>query len=321
MSELAQIKTVLIGSSGTGNAFSSILALRNNWGSSTRIVTMDTNPKNLVTSSLLSDKHYQVPVTENTEFKNSVIKICADENIGTYIPFIDNEIYIAAFLYEQKKLIKNINLQVKSSAIAELCNDKYKTFLWLSENDIVTPECYKLNAPINEKGHLVLKIRKGFGSSVIKLSQSKVRLSSYNPEEYMIQQECENPEITIDVCYDKKRKYFQYICRERVETKCGVCTKARLFHDTTLEKMAFFIADKLDLHSFCFQTMKYKGEWAVTDINARLGAGTGMSVAAGMGFFSAMYAILWDEDPSDFFKPLQKEIFVTRQYSEFVMNY
>jgi len=45
-----------------------------------------------------------------------------------------------------------------------------------------------------------------------------------------------------------------------------------------------------------------------------------MSFVAGMDFFSAMFAILWDEDPSPYFRPLTKEIYVTRQYSDFIMN-
>ena len=65
--------------------------------------------------------------------------------------------------------------------------------------------------------------------------------------------------------------------------------------------------------------MKYKGEWAVTDVNARLGAGTAMSYAAGMDFFSGMFAILWDEDPSEYFRLLGKETFITRQYNDFLM--
>ena len=67
--------------------------------------------------------------------------------------------------------------------------------------------------------------------------------------------------------------------------------------------------------------MKHKQEWLVTDINARLGAGTAISVAVGLDFFSGMFAVLWGEDPSQYFIPLEKETFVTRQYSEFVMNF
>jgi carbamoylphosphate synthase large subunit len=314
-------KTVLIGSSGAGNAFSSAIALRRNWGNSVEIISIDINPKYLVTSSLLSDKFYQVPETRTPEFKKSLVKILLEENVDTYIPFIDAEIFIAASLYEEKKFKEKLNLQVKNSKIANLCNDKYETFLWLSELNILTPLCFKEVAQIHNNEKLILKPRKGFGTNVIRLSEIKDTFSHYNFEEYIIQQECEKPEITIDVSYDKTRNFFNFVCRERLEVKNGVCTKARLFCDKKLEKSAFTIADKLDLSSFCFQVMKYKGEWAVTDINARLGAGTSMSFAAGMDFFSGMFAILWGEDPSEYFRPLQKETFVTRQYCEFLMNF
>ena len=165
-----------------------------------------------------------------------------------------------------------------------------------------------------------MKPRRGFGSQVIKISEVKGPFSRFKAEDYIIQQECENLEITIDVCYDRSRNYFNYICRERIETKCGVSTKARLFLDANLESIAFTIADKLNLHSFCFQVMRYKGDWAVTDINARLGAGTGMGITVGMDFFSAMFAILWGEDPSAYFMLLEKETYVTRQYNDFIMN-
>ena len=55
-----QNRIVLIGSSGAGNAFSSVLALRRTWGNLVKIITIDINPACLVTSSLISDKFYQV---------------------------------------------------------------------------------------------------------------------------------------------------------------------------------------------------------------------------------------------------------------------
>jgi len=117
---------------------------------------------------------------------------------------------------------------------------------------------------------LYSKTAKGFGTKTLKLSDVKQEISDYNSGNYLIQSECEKPEITIDVCYDRNRNYFSYVCRERIETKSGVCTKAKLFYDKKLEGIAFTLADKLKLSAFCFQVMKYKGEWAVTDINPRL---------------------------------------------------
>lgn len=320
MSDKQHLKTVLLGSAGTGAAFASLLALRRNWGNLINVIAIDSNPGHLVTSSLLADKFLQVPLNFITEFKNKLEMIISEEQIDTYIPFIDHEIYLGALLFEEKYKNKDLNLQVKNSEIAEICDDKYKTFIFLKEINILTPICYLSHEKIISNDNLIVKPRRGFGSKIIRLSEKNENSLSYDSNCFIIQQECNSPEITVDVCYDKNRNFFSYICRERVETKSGVCTKARLFYDKEIQQIAFTIANKFELSSFCFQLMKLKGDWAVTDINARLGAGTAMSVATGLDFFSGMFAILWGEDPSQYFRPLANEIYVTRQYSEFVMN-
>lgn len=314
-------KSILIGSAGAGNAFSSVIALRRNWGSTVKITSIDCNPGHLVTASLISDKFYQVPKINELGFKNEVTKICMDESIDTYIPLMDDEIFVAASLYEQGYLDSSIYLQVKCSEIADICNDKYKTFLLLNERNILTPECFMVGALLNSNGNYIIKPRRGFGSHIKKLSKINGDISQFNSESTLIQYECEKPELTIDVCYSKKQDVLLYVCRERLEIKSGVCTKARLFYDDELESIAYRIANELDLFAFCFQVMRYKDKWAVTDINARLGAGTAMSYAAGMDFFSGMFAVLWGENPTVYFRPLEKETYVTRQYSDFLMQF
>jgi acetyltransferase-like isoleucine patch superfamily enzyme/carbamoylphosphate synthase large subunit len=313
-------RTVLIGSAGTGIAYASILALRRNWGNKIKIIAIDSNPDYLVTSSLFADKFIQVPLGADFEFENKLETVLVNEDVDTYVPFIDHEIYVGASLFEKKLRNKVFNLQIKNSEIAEICDDKYKTFLFLTENNILTPKCFLTHELISNAENLIIKPRKGFGSKTFQFLENRENISKFNSEDYIIQQECEKPEITVDVSYEKVSGFFTYVCRERIEVKSGVCSKARLFYDKKIEIIALSIAQKLDLSSFCFQLMKLNGEWAVTDINARLGAGTAISVAAGLDFFSGMFAILWGEDPSPYFRPLQKETFVTRQYSEFVMN-
>jgi carbamoylphosphate synthase large subunit len=272
-----------------------------------------------VTCSLLSDKHIQVPLNQKIEFKIVLDEIILKEDVDTYVPIIDNEIYIGALLYKEKLINQNTKLQVKDPEIADICLDKYKTFLFLSEYNILTPYCYLTDEQLNTEENLVIKPRRGYASQFERLKDGK-DVSEYNKETYLIQQECDKPEVTVDVCYDRNKNFFSYVCRERIEIKSGVCTKARLFYDNKIGDLAFRIADKLQLCSFCFQLMSYKKEWVLTDLNARLGAGTPMSVATGLDFFSAMFAILWQDDPSIYFRPLKKETFVTRQYADFLMN-
>jgi len=253
-------RNVLIGSSGAGNAFAAVTSLRSNYGNLARIITCDCNNQQLVTASIFSDKFYQVPKTNQPDFIDCILKIITDENIDTYIPFIDDEIYRVALLYEKGLINQKIKIQVRSSEIADLCNDKYKTFMWLSELNIITPNCYTIDTPITNYDNLILKPRKGYGSAVRILSDIVDLKTKFDSEFYIIQDKCEHPEITVDVCYDKKSDFFRYVCRERIEAKGGVCTKARIHLNKELGELAFLIAKKLELSSFCFKVMKYKNQ-------------------------------------------------------------
>jgi UDP-2-acetamido-3-amino-2,3-dideoxy-glucuronate N-acetyltransferase len=138
-------RTILLGSAGTGTAFASMLALRRNWGDCVKVIAIDSNPRHLVTNSLLANKFIQVPLNKDRDFIKKLEIILNEENVDTYIPFIDHEISLAAKLYANKYEGKSLNLQVKDYEIAEICDDKYKTYQFLSDINILTPVCYLIN--------------------------------------------------------------------------------------------------------------------------------------------------------------------------------
>lgn len=113
------------------------------------------------------------------------------------------------------------------------------------------------------------------------------------------------------------------MCRERLEVKAGVSVKARVFDDPELSALAQKLGEELGLTgTFCFQVMRAPdaGGWAITDVNPRPGAGTRMTVAAGVDVLAAMMADAWGEDPGVFLGPLAGERFVTRQYTEYAVG-
>ena len=205
-----------------------------------------------------------------------------------------------------------IYIPLNNILIAEICSDKYKTYHWLKENDLPTPETYLLDDLDLDMEYLI-KPRSGFGSTVQKLT-GRLAKQTINSENFIAQELCTSPEITIDVFNDKSKKQFRYLCRERIETRAGVCTKAKIFINPELEKLARVIADKLSLSYFCFQVMIIDEQWVVTDINPRYGAGTAMCSAVGMDFYSAMIADVLELEPEIYFSNFNSEAYVTRQY-------
>jgi predicted ATP-grasp superfamily ATP-dependent carboligase len=130
------------------------------------------------------------------------------------------------------------------------------------------------------------------------------------------------PEITIDAFRAADGAFFRCACRERVEVKAGVCTKARVHDDPELLALARAIADRLPLRgTFCVQVMRdAAGAWRVTDINARPGAGTRLSAAVGLDFLCATLVDAWGGDARPLLPPLGRERWVVRAYVEYVMR-
>jgi predicted ATP-grasp superfamily ATP-dependent carboligase len=128
------------------------------------------------------------------------------------------------------------------------------------------------------------------------------------------------PEITLDTFRGRDGR-SRTVCRERLEVKAGVCTKARLFEDEVLADLGRRVAEGLDIRgSFCMQMMQnpQSNGWEITDVNCRPGAGTRLSAAAGVDVLSAWFADRWGEDPARFLRPLSRECFVVRSYQEWV---
>lgn len=307
---------VWISAAGTGNAFATTKALRKNFPGCF-LLTTDTNPAYLTTASLWSDAHRVSPAVDNEKFRKFIRNTIEEFQIDTYIPFIDKEISIAAAMYAAKKIGPGLRLQVKNPKVAEICENKLFAHYFLLENGLPSPQTADLQRPF-KAGKYILKPASGFGSQVKIVTPAELKDPAYRYG-YIVQEVCEQPEVTVDVAWSKLFNRFHFICRQRIQTKSGVCTKARVFLDDNLGALAFALAQGLELHSFCFQVMRLRGKWVVTDINPRLGAGSAISAAAGSDFFSAMLAIFQDQDPAPFLKPLERECHVTRQYTEFLM--
>jgi predicted ATP-grasp superfamily ATP-dependent carboligase len=303
---------VLITSSGTSGGFWSSKFLREHYGQRVKIYQIDINPKNLVSSSIFSDFYFKCPRVDDLDYENFITDFINENNIDIVIPFIDKDIFILSHLYEKKKIGANVKLQINSTEFAIICLDKYFAYEWMLGNNINTPFTFLLNENVEQKKYVIKPIS-GFGSLIQILEASEIEKLE-EKSRFIGQDICNKPEITVDVFYQHQKNDFYYICRERIEVKGGVCTKARLFVDSEIEQLAIKIAMGLKLSYFCFQIMKYNGSWAVTDINPRLGAGTSMGIEVGMDFYGAMCCDILKEDYQGFISQFTGEAYVTRQY-------
>ncbi|MDW8002931.1 MAG: ATP-grasp domain-containing protein [Deltaproteobacteria bacterium] len=276
-----------------------------------------------MSTSLLADFHETVPPSDKPEFVDQLLRIINQYNVDTYMPVLDSEILLAAKLREAGTIPKSVSVLAPTSYAAEICLDKYMASQWMVIHGIPSPPTWLASEEkVDLPDRLYIKKRCGVGSKGNRIGtiEDIKKLPVEERPEWLIQKVCDQPEVTVDTYFDPIRSVGRVVCRERIETKSGVCTKARVFYDQTIADLAFNLAKKLGISgTFCFQLMRHCNEWVVTDINPRPGAGTAMSVAVGMDFFAAYFEYIWGNDGIRYLPGFFDEVYVTRQYTEFVM--
>lgn len=314
--------TIWLGAAGTGTAFALLKSARQRWGRSVRGIAADINPAHLVAASALAQAFEQVPPVADKRFAVHLAEALARHQVDTYVPILDEEILLAATLRDSKALPASITTLAPSEDAARICLDKLAACAWLSASDIPTPATVPASQASWRPHRTLVKPQYGRGSVGVRIlrQESELAEAAASSESLVVQELCRNPEVTIDAFRSRDGSLFRAVCRDRLEVKAGVCTKARVFEDETLAGVARRIADGLDLvGTFCVQLMRNwtDDKWLVTDINPRPGAGTAMSVALGVDFLSATLADAWQLDARPMLPRLTREHFVVRQYAEY----
>jgi carbamoylphosphate synthase large subunit len=312
---------VLLGAGGTGTSFAIASRLRAHWGAAIRLIITDSNPPHLVTTSLLADACVRVPYANDPGFAALLADLIEREGVQTYIPILNDEIVLAARLQAEPRWA---HVDFWSSPLHAQCVDKVFADRWLQGIGVRTPATIAVDELAHGDGPWFAKPRRGFGSrgAGIVSGADLRRLDEIERDALIVQELCRSPEVTVDSFYDAATGVGHAYCRERIETKAGVCTKARIFRDAELEAFAVAIGRALGQRgTICFQAMQGDGGWAVTDLNLRSGAGTAMTCAAGFDVLAAAWACRRGEAYDRFLPPLEegRSLFVTRQYAEFVM--
>jgi hypothetical protein len=309
-------RRVLVSAAGTGTAFGIITRLRATWGEDLEIVTADINPAHLVSTSVLADHHVEVPPCNDASYVQVLKGVIEKHKISTYVPLLNGELRHAQTLSE---MLPACDVWY-SAGSSSLVISKHAVSQWLIRLGINVPP--SLNNPaIDPDGVYFCKPDDGSGSHGARLITGR-DAKNLDRREFVVQPVCSGPEITVDSFFDAVAGRGRAIARERVEVKSGVSTKARVYEDNTLSEIARRIGEGLRQRgTICFQVMRLNDEYVVTDLNFRPGAGTAMTVATGIDLISAAFACRWGENYEHFFAtelPLGG-VYVTRQYTEFVM--
>jgi carbamoylphosphate synthase large subunit len=311
--------TLLITTSGSGTGYYLVKCARK-LGVRT-VIAGDTNPAHLVASAALADKFIQVPPAAEAGFKDRMKTVLREHSVDFWIPVLDEEIIEASRLASSVKDLQTL-IHTQETQAAELCFDKLKMASWLQDHDFDTPQTKAIQRAAWRPGGWFAKPRFGRGSVGTAILDSKEKFieAKQTSADVLAQEIACPPELTIDAFAPLRSGKARAMCRERIEVKSGVCTKARVFYDAQHERTAQRLAAALNLRGgFCFQMMSSKrGKWLITDINPRPGAGTAMSAAVGFDVGAALICDLAGLPFRSHLRQIKSPKYVVRAYQEYV---
>ncbi len=309
---------ILLLSAGLNAAYHFSKILKEKFSNDFMLVGADINEQYLVSACNLFDKFYKVPLSNSPEYYKTILNIIKKEKIDYLIPTYDKDQNL--FYPENKDLI---SLRVKSISTPLETLKFYRKDLIIEKlkaEGIKVPKIYSVKDILDNQSYII-KPKEGSGSiGVKKLKGSEIK-NIADTDNYIIQEICKEPEITLECFYHNN--ILSSVARERIASKSGVCTKTRIWHNSELESIVKVFIDKIKTGPFFnLQFMvNDKNEYVITDVNLRLAGGMSLSHAAGWDEASAILNLLLKKSDKKIFLSLKlnaPEQYIIRAYQDII---
>lgn len=252
-------------------------------GVSGKVVSADSDP--LSAGFYKSDKYCIVPYSDEPDFIPEILSICKKEKIRLIVPTRDGELLVFA---KNKSRFKEqgIEVMVSDPEIIGICNDKYRFYEFMQENNILIPKTMLLSRIdfCSLKYPLMVKEREGSGSKALYKveNEQELKFSSTRISCPVIQEFLEGKEYTVDLLADFNGRVLTVVPRERVETVAGESYKSRTINNSKLINCAKNVAETLGvIGHITLQFIESGGLLKIIEINPRFGGAAILGIKAG----------------------------------------
>lgn len=273
------------------------IQLINNLKKHFKIIGVDCS--NLTPASYFADKFCQVPKYRKQEYISTLLDICKKEKVDILIPLFENEFPI---LDKNRDKFKEIGtfLMLSDKRVLSICNDKWTTYQFFTDNNINTPKSYLNIEDCMKKIPLFIKPRQGMGSKHSYRVNNIKELNFYfelidNP---IIQDYVEGTEYTIDCICDLEGNVISAVPRERIEVRSGEVSKSRTVRDFDIINAVIDLCKKLKVVGpVTIQCIKdCDDNIRFIEINPRFGGGVPLSFEAGVNYGQILKDIVKGKD-------------------------
>jgi len=276
---------VLITGAGTTTAVSVLKGLRAAQDESIRVIMGDMNRH--CAGAYLGDEYMKMPPAKSADFEKEIVRLCRRQCIDLVIPIIDYEFpgwcRVAGALGKQ-----GTKVVISPAKALTRCMEKDQTEAYFRELGIPTIPTWRtadVDDPERLPYPLHLKPRCGRASMDNFRIQdvAEYRSACAKVPEAIVQPLIEGVEVTIDTLSDFEGRFLAASPRIRLEVKSGQAYRSRTIEAPELVEAARRIVEGLPIcgpaNIQCFSTDDGPKFF---EINARFGAGTILSIHAGM---------------------------------------
>lgn len=259
---------------------------------------------------LEADECVVTPTIYEKEYIPFLLKYCKEKNIAAIVSLFDVDLPILSE-HKQEFLKIGTNVIVAEPEFVEICNDKWKTFLFLRENRFQVPQTFLHIQEVKEaiQNHsftypVMVKPRWGMGSIAVYQADDEQELevfykkikkailksylkyeSAQNMEEcVLIQEKINGQEYGLDVMNDLQGMYQNTSVKKKVAMRSGETDCAITVDEPYLKQIGEKIAG-LSHHVGNLDVDIFKGtdgQCYVLEMNARFGGGYPFSHLAGV---------------------------------------
>jgi carbamoyl-phosphate synthase large subunit len=230
------------------------------------------------------DRYYMVPKLNDERYLPTIAAICGQESIQLVFPLIDPDIPILAEGRERLER-EGVRLTSLSTAEATTANDKLLTHELFKTVGVPVPRTWS-GVPEGEfEFPLYVKPRIGSAGKLGERADNQASLEHALRQipGAMVQEYLPGPEITCDVSCGKDGRVWAVVCRQRIEVRWGEVAKGVTIGNGEIIEGCVKIAESLKAKGpITVQCLMREGRPYFTEVNARLGGGVPLGIAAGV---------------------------------------
>jgi carbamoyl-phosphate synthase large subunit len=248
------------------------------------IVATDIDP--LAPALQVADRPYIVPQLTSDDYIPILAGICRQEAVDLVFPLIDPDILVLA-RHRTELEATGARLAVVSLEATALANDKWLTTEFFRGLGLAVPRSWLPGDIDIAQAEFPLFIKPRGGSAGrhtyrVHSAEELTFFSKYVPNP-IIEEYLPGPEITSDVIAWLDGEVLGVVSRRRIEVRWGEVAKGMTVHDPRIIDACVSIARALPaVGPFTVQCLIKGGVPHFTEINARLGGGLPLGIAAGL---------------------------------------